>query len=55
MEHVATWQMIANGTSAVPLTVFRGRGITRIAGGRFRRDARHGLRVEEMALPGILR
>ena len=46
--------MIADGTPAVPLAVLRGRGLTRIAGGGFRRSARHGLRVEEMALPGGL-
>jgi len=46
--------MITNGTSAVPFAVFRGRGITRIAGGGFRRNARDGLCVEEMALSGSL-
>src|SRR3954451_22682701 len=55
MEHVSSWQMITDGTSAVPLAVLRGRGVTGTAGVGFRRSARHGLRVEEVALPGILR
>jgi hypothetical protein len=54
MEHVATRQMITEATSAVPLAVLRGRGLARIAGGGFRRRARDGLRVKEMALPGGL-
>src|SRR5262249_13832948 len=54
MEHVPAGQMIAEGAPAVPLAVLRGRGLTRIARDGFGRDARQGLRIEEMALPGGL-
>src|SRR3954468_15329142 len=37
MEHDSTCQMLTDGTSAVPLAVLGGRGLTRIAGGGFRR------------------
>jgi hypothetical protein len=54
MEHVATRQMITEGTPTVPLAVLRGCGLTRIAGGRFREKARRGRRVEQVTLPGSL-
>src|SRR5262249_47228804 len=54
VEHIATWQMITEGTSAVPLAVLPRHGLTGITFGGFGRNARHGLRVEEMALPRSL-
>jgi hypothetical protein len=54
MEHVATRQMITEATSAVPLAVLPRHGLTGITFGGFGRNARHGLRVEEMALPRSL-
>src|SRR5262245_32379013 len=46
--------MITNGPPAMALAVLRGLGFTRIAVDRFRKKARRGRRVEEIAVSGYL-